>query len=361
MNICYFGDFDPNYPRNRVIMDGLKANGANVTIVHTDRKGLSRIRDLSRKLRQLNGEYDVLIVGYSDSRLLVPLAWLIAGKKIVWDAFYSLYDSWVFDRKYVSPRSLKALYLWILDWVSAKLSDTVLLDTDAHADYFAKEFGIDRAKLVSLPVGADDRVFKPAGRAGGQIPDRFTIYFRGKYIPLQGVEFIIRAAKILESDPGISFTLVGDGQTYDENRRLAEDLKLKNIEFVPRLPYEDLPASMRDADVCLGIFGLSDKAFRVVPNKVYEAIAMGKAVITSDTPAIREIFEDGKNILLCKRGDAEDLARKISLLKNDSGLRERIAEAGHTLFKEKYTPDRIGKYLLGALKYDTQEGRSKAP
>ena len=142
MTICYFGNFNPDYARNKVIIKGLEENGVKVVY-------------------SLRVPHDLVIVGYSDSRWVVPLARLLSRKKIVWDAFYSLYDSWVFDRKLVSPRSLKAKYYWWADWLSCTLADRILLDTNAHIDYFVKTFRIPRHKFVRVLVGTDDQIFHP--------------------------------------------------------------------------------------------------------------------------------------------------------------------------------------------------------
>jgi len=138
--VLYYGDFDPKYARNRIVRLGLERNGIRVV---TSR-----------------GEpHDAVIVGYSDSRWTVPMAWLLFKKPIIWDAFYSMYDSWVFDRKLVSPRSIKAKYYWFLDWLSCKLADRILLDTNAHIDYFVKTFKIPKHKFTRVFIGADDSVF----------------------------------------------------------------------------------------------------------------------------------------------------------------------------------------------------------
>ncbi|MEK7583051.1 MAG: glycosyltransferase [Patescibacteria group bacterium] len=147
-------------------------------------------------------------------------------------------------------------------------------------------------------------------------------------IPLQGVPYIRKAAEILRGDHDISFRIIGDGQW---------------------VPYEDLPNLIRAADACLGIFGDTDKTLRVIPNKVYEAIAMAKPVISSDTPAIRELFTDRENILLCRRADPEDLAEKILELRRDEQLRTRIAHGGHQLFLSRCTPKIIAADLLRDL------------
>ena len=175
---------------------------------------------------------------------------------------------------------------------------------------------------------------------------KFLVFFHGYFIPLQGVEYIIGAAKKLNKDKDIFFRIVGSGQTYKHSIELAQELSLVNVEFMERVEHEKLPELIREADVCLGIFGDTNKTQRVIPNKVYESIAMRKAVITSQTVAIKELFENRKNILMCKVANAGDLADKILELKNNKKLKESIAKGGYDLFQKKCRPKVIAKRLL---------------
>jgi glycosyltransferase involved in cell wall biosynthesis len=77
---------------------------------------------------------------------------------------------------------------------------------------------------------------------------------------------------------------------------------------------------------------------------------MGKASINADTPAIREIFTDGQNILLCQIANPQDLAKKILMLKNDQLLREKIAHNAYQLIQQTATSKVIGADLLNNLK-----------
>ncbi len=154
------------------------------------------------------------------------------------------------------------------------------------------------------------------------------VLFWGTFIPLQGVSYIRAAAELLKNEKNIDIRLIGE--TY-------------------RLPHEQLVPLIRTADICLGIFGDTDKTTRVIPNKVYEAIAMRKAVISADTPAIRELFTDRENILLCERANAEMLAEKILELCHDPALRDRIAEGGYRLYQQQTTPKKIGEALYHML------------
>ena len=122
-----------------------------------------------------------------------------------------------------------------------------------------------------------------------------------------------------------------------------------NINWIDWVKYEELPKYINGADVCLGIFGDTEKATRVIPNKAFQIIASGKPLITGDSPAARELFRNKETAVLCKMASAEAVADAILLLKQDNCLRDKIAQAGHILFKDTCNTKAIGKELSGLL------------
>ncbi len=170
-------------------------------------------------------------------------------------------------------------------------------------------------------VGAEDRLFKP----GWSQPDRFVALFVGKLIPLQGVETILEAAK---QAPEIEFRLVGSGQLEG-----LLTTRPPNVEHVPWIEYERLPAEIRRAGCSLGIFGTTGKAQRVIPNKAFQAIACAAPLITADTPAARELLVADESALLVPPGDAKALADAVRRLAADSELAHRIASGGRAAYE----------------------------
>jgi glycosyltransferase involved in cell wall biosynthesis len=116
--------------------------------------------------------------------------------------------------------------------------------------------------------------------------------------------------------------------------RTAARLKLSKVEFIDWVPYESLATIMAEADCCLGFFGINPRAERICTNKVVEALAVGKPLITGRNQPVQELLEHNKSALLVKRGDAQALAEAIIRLKNNKVLRKRIAENGHAVFKQ---------------------------
>ncbi len=239
--------------------------------------------------------------------------------------------------------SLRGIRDHFYDSLSVHLASKVLLDTQAQCDYFDARFKLPKRKTVRVFVSTDPTVFDPA-LVERKPHDSFIVEFHGTYIPLQGIPYIIDAAKLLEGKP-VEFRLIGSGQTTAAIEKKVRELSSSNITFLPRCSYEELRTHLANADVCLGIFGDTAKAARVIPNKVFEALAMGKPIITMDSPAARELLTDGTNALFCTPADGVSIAQAIERLMNDGSKRESLSRGARALYVEKLQP----KWLVSGL------------
>ena len=122
-----------------------------------------------------------------------------------------------------------------------------------------------------------------------------------------------------------------------------------NVEWVPWVQYERLAGELHAAGAALGIFGSSDKAARVIPNKAFQALACGAPLVTADTPAARELLVDGESALLVPPGDAQALADALRRLSSDDGLRARIAAGGLAAYRRQASEEVLGRRWLSIL------------
>jgi glycosyltransferase involved in cell wall biosynthesis len=373
MKVCYWGTFERQYPRNAVLISGLRQNGIEVVECHyplweesfrynkvTLLSGLAdKLRFLSRALlayptliyRYLFlGDHDAVVVGYLghiDVLFLAPFAKL-KRKPIILDAFFSLYDTAISDWGLARKSSLLARLCHFVDRSACQLATLVLVDTEAQRDFFCQEFGLARDKVQWLYVGADDSLFAPALEFPAQRP--FRVLYVGNYVPLHGVQIILRAAQLLDGEE-VEFWLVGENHREDPAiQDLVRNSDPKWVKFYPWMPPEELRTKIAQAEVCFGIFGTSGKAKRVIPGKAFLALAMGKSLITGDSPAARELLEDGKNAILCEMGSPRALADAILRLQRDPVLRERIAKEGGRLFQNQCRPKVIASLLAASIK-----------
>ena len=173
----------------------------------------------------------------------------------------------------------------------------------------------------------------------------FHVLFVGKLIPLHGLETILAAARLV---PDVPFVIAGEGQ-------LAPLLSARpaNVEHVPWIEYRELPEAYRRAGCALGIFDAGAKAARVIPNKVFQALACARPVITADTPAARELLTDGQDALLVPAGDPPALATAIRRMVGDRALADRLGVAGRLTYEERASESVLGvrwrSLLVGAL------------
>lgn len=369
MRICYFGTYERAYPRNALTIEALRRAGMTVYECHAPVWELQRDKSGSHRgvalLRLLLGllwaylllsvrylrmpKHDVMIVGYV-GQIDMPLAWLLSHLRavpLVFNPLVSLYDTICDDRRLIAPDSVAGRLLYQLDRRATGMADLVLIDTQAHGDYFVQRLGVRPERLRVLSVGADDRVFSPRSPERAT-PDVCQVLFVGKLIPLHGITTILRAAALLRNEP-IRFTIIGSGQESAVVRQMCAELQLQNVEQIDWVDYERLPNAYAQADIALGIFGDSEKAARVVPNKLFQALAMGRATITADTPAIRTMLAVGEEVLVCPPADPEALAAQIRRLAADGDLRDRVAAAGYVAFATRYSIAALAQTLAVVL------------
>ncbi len=362
MRVCYFGTYRAEYSRNRIMMEGLRRNGVDVrdcqeTLWQSieDRvevvKGkwwqpaflwrvLRTYGRLLRKYRQV-GDYDVLVVGYPgqlDVFLARILSWL-RRKPLVWDVFMSIYLI-ARERELHRHNALAVTLLRGLEWLACRVPNRLILDTDAYVTWFAQTHSIAPARFRLVPTGADNRRFYPVSATSSE--SYFRVVYYGTYIHNHGVPYIIEAARLLQPIPDIRFELIGQGPTRAAVEALVRNYQLTQVQFTDWIEGDALPAYLADADVCLGAFGDTPQSLMTVQNKIYEGLAMGKPVISGDSPTVRAALTHGEHIYLCRRDSPQSLADAILALYRDPALAKRIAEQGRLRFQEQFTVEANG-------------------
>jgi glycosyltransferase involved in cell wall biosynthesis len=348
LRLCYFGTYERTYPRNAQVISCLRQAGAEVDEEHVDvwddlregwRAGPGRAARLAaaeaRLFTRRPRGFDAFIVGYPGHPDLPAARRAAAGRPVVFNPLVSLADTLVSDRGRFKPGSLPARMLEQIDRHAFRSADLVVADTDAHAQFLRQLTG--RADMAVCFVGAEERLFSP----GWEAPASFSVLFVGKLIPLQGVETILGAAQLV---PEIPFRIVGTGQLA----KLLDDCPA-NVDHVPWVEYELLPAELQRTGCALGIFGTTAKARRVIPNKVFQALACGVPVVTADTPAARELLADEESALLVPSGDPAALADAVRRLAADDQLARHIAAGGRTAYERAASEAVLGARWRGLI------------
>jgi glycosyltransferase involved in cell wall biosynthesis len=370
LRLLWLGTYERDYTRTRVLMAGLRDLGVEVLECHRPLWELTRHKAgsfLSPKRLPLIaaqvasawgsiaveqrrfGRVDAVVAGYPHQPDALLAAVFARGRRVplIADAMISMSDTLAGDRGRVGSLTGKALAG--LDTATLRVADVVIADTDAHARYYAERFGVRPDRVGVARLGAETQVFKPAPPPAGTP----RALFYGKLAPLHGLDTLLEAARVPGTPP---VRLVGDGQL---GGWLEQELRRDHppgFEHVPWIEHERLGEELARAGICLGVFGRSEKAARVVPNKVYHAMCVGRPVITADTPASREVLEHERTALLVPPGDAEALAAAMTRLAEDEPLRIRLGAAARERFLEVAAQRVVARDFLAALARATGVG-----
>jgi len=294
--------------------------------------------------RHINLNYDLMLIHWRGI-MAYPLARLVCRKPIIYWANLSIYHTIIEDRKKAKPNSFYAKFVHFVEKYVCQHSDMIITESKAQTDYLVNEYNLNPRKFKNVVNSVDEKLIK-------QIPfkqqgKKLSVLFFGSFAPAHGIDIIIESARILCDNEDIIFNLMGDGPEKEKMEKLVLKYGLKNVIFSGYYTYEKLIPKLAETDICLGIFGKSEKAANVIPNKVLQILASQKPMITMEAKGIKEInLQNEENSILIPKGDPQSLANAILLLKNNVELRKKIAINGNALYWEKLSNKQVGRKLL---------------
>jgi len=185
----------------------------------------------------------------------------------------------------------------------------------------AVKLGAEEHSISILPAGVNIDRFKPmdklAVRSKLGLSSGFIMLFAGSLIRVKRVNKLINLFANLNKDFNCYLVIAGQGSEEENLKKLARELKLKNVLFKGEIPYEDMPLYMASSDVLL----LASES-EGLPGCVQEAMASGIPVVTSNVGGLPEIVSDGINGYLT-RNEAE-MEERLRMLMSSPQLVEQI-------------------------------------
>jgi glycosyltransferase involved in cell wall biosynthesis len=349
---CLFGTYDRQHSANRLLREALAGAGFTVVECHeplweaTRTKArpyfgaasLARLgarwavaaRRLAVRWRTLADAAPLVVTGFG-GHLDVLLARRLCRPRraLLFAPLVSLGETLVLDRGVFAAGGLRARAVGVLDRAALGAADLVLVDTAAHAAYLA-ELAPD-ARLAVWPLGVEPE-FR---QACAPEPVARRVLFYGRYVPLHGTETIAAAAARL--GPRAEVVMIGDGPERSRVEAQARAAGTR-IAFRDEIPLAALPRELAQASVVLGVFGGGGKAAMVVPNKVWQAAAAGRPLVTRDGPALREILRPGEHCVACPPADPAALADAVAALLGDRPRAEAMGRAARAHVLQAFGP-----------------------
>lgn len=208
-------------------------------------------------------------------------------------------------------------------------SDNIIAISNTIKKILEKDFCIASSRINLIYSFAsvnsvDEKIFIPE--------NPYTVLFAGRFHPDKNVIVLLKAFDLLKTE-NVFLRLVGDGEekTVYENFIAEHNLK---AEILP--PTRNLNELFYGCSLCV----LPSKV-EPFPTFMLDSGLYKKPFIGSDIGGITELIINRHNGLLFNYDDAENLARKILILKNDKKLADLLAYNLHSDVVNKFTPNKI--------------------
>ncbi|OLT41903.1 hypothetical protein BJF86_02545 [Serinicoccus sp. CNJ-927] len=257
------------------------------------------------------------------------------GRRLGIPTVYEVRGLWEVTRGSRDPEWMEGgmfRYMARMEADAARGATRVLTITQALKDELIGR-GVDADKISVVPNGVDTSRFVPrprneelARRLG--VEGKTVVGYVGSILDYEGLDLLIDSAAALKRErDDVAFLFVGDGAELVQFRERAEAESLGDVViFTGRVPHHEVEDYYSLIDICPFPRLPLPVCEMVSPLKPFEAMAMGKAVISSDVAALAEIVTHGENGVLHRKGDSEALTAGLRDLLDNPVHRERLGE-----------------------------------
>ena len=230
-------------------------------------------------------------------------------------------------------------WLKICEEISLRMADLITVVSDPLRQELI-ERGIPEERILVNPNGVDPDVFRPdcdgneIRRQLGIQEDQVTVGFIGSFSYWHGVGVLQEAIQLLlreeQADatvPQLRFVLVGDGPLGPEIREALEPYRKRGwVVFTGQLSHEQAPQYLAATDILVSphVPMPDGTPFFGSPTKLFEYMAMGKAIVASNLDQLARVLTHQETAMLVEPGNARELADAIRVLAADSKMRSYL-------------------------------------
>jgi glycosyltransferase involved in cell wall biosynthesis len=205
-------------------------------------------------------------------------------------------------------------------------------------------------KTYWLPNGVDVSYYNPLTVTGNWrkengFQDTDVLFLYAGIIGLaQGLEIILSAAEKVKENSVIKFILLGSGPEKEKLQAIQKEKQLTNVHFFEAVSKTQMPQIVQASDVSVIPLRKLELFLGAIPSKIFENLAMEKAVILAVDGEARELFvNQGKCALYSEPENVEDLVKNVLLLANDTTLRKQLGERGRIYVEQSFNRNTIAQ------------------
>ena len=290
---------------------------------------------------------------------------LLVGLSGWWISFWK-HAPFIFEVRDLWPESLSAVGVGtensLLHRVLGKIAgflyrkaDRVVVVTPAFKDHLINHWKLSGEKISVVENGVESSLFAPEA-AEAALRDKLGL--KGKFVAAyigtmgmaHGLDTLIDAADELhQSDPDISFLLVGEGADKERVLTSVRERQLSNIVFIGQQPREKIPAFICASDVCLVLLKKTELFKTVIPTKMLEFMSCAKPVILGVDGQARQVLDEARAGIAIEPENAGALAEAIRRLKADAAAGRAFGQSARAYIVERCSREQSAKQYIGVL------------
>lgn len=219
-----------------------------------------------------------------------------------------------------------------IEMTNLRHADLVVVVSDVLREELVQR-GIPGEKILVNPNCVDPETFSPdvdgsVIRKEYGLEGRTVVGFIGTFGAWHGTDVLAAAIKdVVAKHPGAHFLFIGDGTMMQRTREIvARDHVESHATFTGLIPQDQAPRYLAACDILVSpqVPNPDGTPFFGSPTKLFEYMAMGKAIVASDLDQIGKVLEDGRTALLAEPGNVAQLADVIARAACDGRLREEL-------------------------------------
>lgn len=281
-----------------------------------------------------------------DFLIFVTVVPKLLGAKTVLYMFEAMPE--LFASKYkVSRQHLIVRLLEIIERIASSYADRIVTVNEVIKKVFVSR-KVPTSKITVILNSPDEEIFKRESYGNGYMKKRkcFVLVCHGTISKRYGFQTAIKAVSLLRNKiPDLRLEIVGNGEYMEGLVSLVTHLSLEDVvNFRGYVSLDKIPNLIMQSDIGLVPIAKDNFTDLMLPNKLFEYIALGRAVISSNLMTIRTYFNND-SILFFESNNEKDLARCIFQLYQNPAKRTSFVRSANKIY-EKYRWSKMKKEYL---------------
>lgn len=242
---------------------------------------------------------------------------------------------------------LRAIQVFLYRLSFPLLERIIFLNPDDPRD-LVERYGLRVAKVSVLGgIGLDLQQYPFSEPRATPV----SFIFVGRLLAEKGIHEYVGAARLVrQQHPGTEFVVLGGLDAANPGALSQQELDVLIQEKL--VVYPGHVNNVQDWLIAASVFVLPSYYREGVPRSTQEAMAMGRAVITTDVPGCRETVVDGVNGYLVRPWSAEDLAQRMMQFVEHPEQAVQMGRESFRLAQERFDARHANKRLVGYIRGD---------